>query len=116
MRLRKSLGLHALQGTKPQYSETPEPQFEGGKPKRPADLTPEATAEWKRLVNELQRRGTLTRVDSSVLELYVRMWSRWRKVAALAEANPCTEMTWTDKNGEPHTKVIEHPASTMATK
>jgi P27 family predicted phage terminase small subunit len=116
MHPRKSLELHALNGTTPNYKTGDEPVFVGGKPKRPKDLTPEADAEWKRLVKELTKRGTLTRVDSSMLELYVRMWSRWRKVATLAEENPTTEVTWTDKNGEPHSKVIEHPASSMATK
>jgi P27 family predicted phage terminase small subunit len=82
----------------------------------PKDLTPDAAAEWKRLVKGLSKRRTCTALDSSCLELHVRMWSRWKKVAALAEVNPTTEVTWTDKNGEPHTKIVEHPASAMATK
>jgi hypothetical protein len=44
-----------------------------------------------------------------VLEIYVSMWARWKKVAVLALANPTTEVCWTDKNGEPHSKVIEYP-------
>jgi P27 family predicted phage terminase small subunit len=116
MQPRKPVGIHKLQGTRPHYKETPVVGIVSGRPKMPKDLTPEAEAEWKRLVKELSKRGTMTRVDSSVLEIYVRMWSRWRKVEALAEANPTTVVTWTDKNGEPHEKVIEHPASAMATR
>jgi len=112
---RKSLEQHELQGTRPEWTARGL-TFVGGKPKRPADLTPEAETEWKRLVNELNRRGTLTRVDSSMLELYVRMWSRWRKVATIAEANPVTEVSWLDKSGAEHFKTIEHPASAMATR
>jgi P27 family predicted phage terminase small subunit len=115
---RKSLALHALQGTTPQYEVggAEDSPFVGGRPKMPHDLTEDAAAEWKRLVKGLSARRTVTRLDSSMLELHVRMWSRWKKVAALAEANPTTEVTWTDKNGEPHSKIVEHPASSMATK
>ena len=114
MRQRKSELEHDLAGTIPQYVAAADLPFSGGKPKRPKDLTPEAESEWKRLVKELSKRGTLTRVDSSMLELYVRMWSRWRKVAALAEANPLTEISWLDKAGDEHFKAVEHPASSMS--
>jgi P27 family predicted phage terminase small subunit len=112
---RKSLSEHALTGTKPQWVTGDEPDFVGGRPKMPKDLTPEAQEEWKRIVNGLSKRRTVTRVDSSMLELYVRMWARYKKVAALAEANPCTEVSWVDKNGDEHFKTVEHPASKMAT-
>jgi len=116
VRARKSLQDHDLSGTEPQYVVADAPPFRGGKPKMPADLSPEAVTEWKRLVKELSKRGTLTRVDSSMLELYVRMWSRWKKVAALAEANPVDDVSWVDKNGTEHFKTIEHPASAMASR
>jgi P27 family predicted phage terminase small subunit len=112
---RKPIEQHELEDSRPRWKEDA-PRFAGGKPKMPKDLTPEAVQEWKRLVRELNRRGTLTRVDSSGLELYCRQWARWRKAAALAEANPTTINTWTDKNGETHEKVVEHPASAMAMK
>ncbi|MGA8538964.1 MAG: phage terminase small subunit P27 family [Terriglobales bacterium] len=113
---KKTPAQHELQNTKARHAEIDGPIFAGSKPKKPADLTPDEETEWKRIVPQLLKRGTLTRVDSSFLEVYVRMYSRWRKVAALAAENPTTEVTWTDKNGEPHSKVIEHPASVMATK
>jgi P27 family predicted phage terminase small subunit len=114
---RKPLAVHALQGTEARWSDADEDSpFVGGRPKMPNDLTEDGGDEWKRLVKGLSARRTVTRLDSSMLELHVRMWSRWKKVAALAEANPTTEVTWTDKNGEPHSKIVEHPASSMATK
>ena len=116
MRPRKPLDVHELQGTRPKYGSDDDQStaFAGGKPKRPKDLTPEAEAEWKRLVKELSKRGTLTKVDSSALEIYVVMWARWKKVAALADANPVTEVTWKDSDGNMHSKVVEHPASKQA--
>jgi P27 family predicted phage terminase small subunit len=113
---KKSEALHALQGTQARHAEIDGPIFAGSRPKKPADLTPDEETEWTRIVPQLLRRGTLTRVDSSFLEVYVRMFSRWKKVSRLAAENPTTEVCWVDKNGEPHTKIIEHPASTMATK
>jgi P27 family predicted phage terminase small subunit len=115
-RERKSLAEHALNSTRPQWTETGASVFAGGRPKMPADLSPDAAAEWKRIVKELAKRKTCTRLDSSMLEIHCTMFARWKKCARLAEANPTTEVTWTDKNGEPHTKIIEHPASAMATK
>jgi len=115
-RPRKSEFEHSLAGTTPQWTKDNKPVFEGGRPKMPPDLTPEAEQEWKRLVRELQRRGTLTRVDSSALEVYVVMFARWKKVAAMAHANPVTEIFWTGKDGVERTKVVEHPASAMATR
>lgn len=118
MRPRKSLEQHALTNTRPNYpvGDADASPFAGGRPKMPADLSPDAEFEWKRIVKELAKRKTCTRLDSSMLEIHCRMFARWKKVSALAEANPITEVTWTDKNGEPHTKIIEHPASSMATK
>jgi P27 family predicted phage terminase small subunit len=116
MRARKSLAEHELSGTEPQYVDAAAPPFRRSKPKMPDDLSPAAETEWKRLVKELSKRGTLTRVDSSMLEVYVRMWSRWKKVAALAEENPVTDVSWIDKNDTEHFKTIEHPASAMASR
>jgi P27 family predicted phage terminase small subunit len=116
MQPRKSKELHALTGTKPHYKTDDETAsvFVGGKPKMPKDLPPEAQTEWKSLVKELTKRGTLTRADSSSLQIYVVMWARWRKVSAMAQANPVTEIVWVGKDGEEHSKVVEHPASAMA--
>jgi P27 family predicted phage terminase small subunit len=114
---RKSLDEHELQNTKPQWSKKDEaPKFEGGRPKMPKDLPEAAQAEWKRLVKELNRRGTMTRVDSSLLEIHCMTFAQWRLAAKLALEHQTTIVTWTDKNGEPHTKETESAASALATK
>ncbi|MGH9505051.1 MAG: phage terminase small subunit P27 family [Terriglobales bacterium] len=114
-RPRKSPEEHALNGTRPKYdSAAGESTFKGGKPKMPKDLSPAAEAEWKRLVKELTRRGTLTRVDSSALEIYVVTFARWKAVCKEAEERPVVETTWTDQHGTVHAKVTENPASKIA--
>src|ERR1700674_4565842 len=109
---RKSLADHRLQSTKPEWSD-PDP-FQSGKPKMPADLPPLAQAEWKRLVPQLGKRKTLTKADASAFEIYVRAYSRWRKLADLAEANPLETVYWTNSDGVERSKTVESPASKMA--
>ena len=104
---------HAVRGTYPQY-DLSAPAFPGGRPKKPADLSPVADAEWNRLTRELRKRGTLTRVDASALEVYVRQFARWKKVVAEAEEHPTVESTWTDGSANLHTKIVENPASKIA--
>jgi len=109
---RKSLADHKLAHTKPEWSD-PDP-FQSGKPKMPADLPPLAEGEWKRLVPQLGKRKTLTKADASAFEIYVRAYSRWRKVADLAELNPIELVTWVGSDGIEHSKTVESPASKMA--
>jgi P27 family predicted phage terminase small subunit len=111
---RKELSTHLLQGTKPEW--TPEPEFASGRPKMPADLSPVAAAEWRRLVPKLCKRKQLSKADASCVELYVRTYSRWRKAEAMAEACPISETSWLDKNGNEHIKQEESPASKIASK
>ncbi len=81
----------------------------------PKDLSPESEQEWRRIVKELIRRGTMTRVDASSLEVYVRMWARWKQCLADIEKNgPVVTTEWTDSEGEVHQKRIENPASKIA--
>ncbi len=109
---RKDIATHVLNGTKPAWS--PEPEFASGRPKMPADLCPVAEAEWRRLVPKLCKRRQLTKADASTLEIYVRIYARWRKVEAMAAANPLSETSWLDKNNNEHIKVEESPASKIA--
>jgi P27 family predicted phage terminase small subunit len=111
---RKDLSTHKLQGTKPEYSE--DPSFQSGRPKMPADLCPIAAAEWRRLVPKLCKRKQLSKADASSLDVYCRMFARWRKVEALAAANPISETSWLDKNGVEHIKQEESPSSKIAAK
>jgi P27 family predicted phage terminase small subunit len=115
-RPRKTESEHWLANTVPQYSDAPESTqgFRAGRPKMPKDLPPVAEAEWRRMCKQLLKRGTLTAVDSSALEIYVRMFARWVKVAAMAEEEPLVETEWTDSAGAVHKKVVENPASKIA--
>lgn len=109
---RKELSTHILQGTRPEWSE--EPEFTSGRPKLPKGMSQIAEEEWKRLVPKLSKRKQLTKADASALEIYCRVFARWRKVADMAEENPLSETVWYGKDGEPHTKVEESPASKIA--
>jgi hypothetical protein len=118
-RPQKSAAEHWLNGTR-QHESTIDPEddsrsFVGGRLKMPANYPPEKIAVWKMLFGPLMKRNTLTKGDSAAAVIIVEMWLRWQTVSAMAAANPCTEVTWVDKNGDEHTKVVEHPASKMAT-
>jgi P27 family predicted phage terminase small subunit len=115
-RQRKTKDEHWLANSVPQYSDAPEqgPGFRAGRPKMPKDLPPVAQDEWKRMTKQLLRRGTLTSVDASVLEIYCCAFARWKKMALEAEKNPLIETEWTDAAGATHTKTVENPASKIA--
>jgi len=110
---RKPIEAHLLSGTKPAWS-LDEPIFASGRPKMPADLSPAAEAEWKRIVPMLSRRKQLTKADASLMELYCRTFGRWRKVEAIAAEHPFSETSWLDKNGNEHIKTEESAASKSA--
>jgi P27 family predicted phage terminase small subunit len=111
---KKPLELHILQGTKPTALSFDEPMFASGRPKMPADLCPIAQAEWKRIVPKLCKRKQLTKADASLMEIYCRMFARWRRVETMAAEHPFSETSWLDKNGGEHIKVEESPASKIA--
>ena len=55
------------------------------KPKPPPNLQPEAAAEWKRVVAELEFLDQLDRTDRAVCTLYVKAWQRYADAAAKVE-------------------------------
>jgi len=111
---RKDLSTHVLQGTRPEW--TPEPEFAAGRPKMPSGLSAVAIEEWKRLVPKLCKRKQLSKADASCIELYVRIYSRWRTAEAMAAERPISETSWLDKNGNEHFKQEESPASKIASR
>lgn len=113
---KKSPELHALMGTKSQALIPEEPSFAAGRPKMPSDLPPLAVAEWARLCPKLNKRKTLTKADASALEIYCRIYSRWRKVESLAEESPLETTSWTDGDGVTRTRTEESAASKIAAK
>jgi hypothetical protein len=121
---KKTVDEHKLDGTyrkdrhgsaSDSASEDDSKAFTAGRLKMPKDYPPEKQAIWKMLFGPLQRRRTLTKADSPGAVVIVEMWMRWQKVAELAAANPCAEVCWTDTSGTVRTKIVEHPASKMAT-
>lgn len=114
-RPRKSEAEHRLTGTTPEWTTPGAPMFASSRPKMPKDLSPVAQAEWKRLTRELAKRGTLTRVDSSALEIYARMFARWKKVADDVESRGAVvEVSWMGQDGVERFKTVENPASKIA--
>jgi P27 family predicted phage terminase small subunit len=103
-RNRKSDAEHELHGTRPH--DRKETDFVAARPKMPPDMPPAAVEEWKRLVPKLCKRKLLTRADASALELYCRIFSRWRQVSLLADQSPMI----TNARGE----LVESPASKIA--
>jgi hypothetical protein len=115
----KSAHEHWLNGTR-QHESTIDPEddsrsFVGSRLKMPVAYPPEKQAVWKLLFGPLMKRKTLTKGDSAAAVIIVEMWLRWQTVSAMAAANSFTEVSWIDKHGEEHVKVVEHPASKMAT-
>ena len=124
MTQKKSAVQHKLDGTyrKDRHAaasdsapEDDSKQFTGGRLKMPKDYAPEKQRIWKQIFGPLHRRKTLTKADSAAAIVLVEMWLRWEKVAALAAANPCVEVSWLDSNKVEHVKIVEHPAWKMAT-
>jgi len=113
---KKSPEAHLLTGTKSQALIPEEPSFAAGRPKMPSDLSPIAQQEWARLCPKLNKRKTLTKADASALEIYCRIFSRWRKVADIAEESPLETTSWTDGDGITRTKTEESAASKIAAK
>jgi P27 family predicted phage terminase small subunit len=114
-RARKPIEQHWLQGSTPAYSGREAQTFRVGRPKRPKNLPPVADEEWKRITRELAKRGTLTTVDSSALEVYVRLYAQWRAYCDEIEKHGAmVDEEVLDKNGEAHTRRIVNPASKLA--
>lgn len=55
-----------------------EPKPDKGRPRCPQWLKGSAKAEWKKIVEMLDRMGILTKVDGNALARYCRLWQRWR--------------------------------------
>ena len=53
-----------------------------GRPAMPRTLTPEARAEWRRVVPDLERMGVLASVDRGVLVRYCTAWADWSELDA----------------------------------
>ena len=114
-RIQKTLQKHLLQGTQPQSGGNSDGVFVAGKPKMPRDLPDVAQAEWKNIVKQLAKRGTLTRVDSSALEVYARMYAQWRGYCDEVEKyGAMVDEPVIDKNGTVAIRRVQNPAGKLA--
>src|SRR4051812_6524492 len=78
---RKPMEQHLLNGTTPEYGRETISHIPMSKPKMPARVRAdkEAAADWNEMVKVLRERGTLTRADGPLIELYCDHRKRRRK-------------------------------------
>jgi P27 family predicted phage terminase small subunit len=76
---RKSLAEHQLNGTRPNYDPNSDVKLEGGRPKCPKGLSPEARRQFKLLARQLQERRQITKADGAALTLYCQAFERHRE-------------------------------------
>lgn len=84
----KPTNLKLVQGTisRGQAARKNEPKPKVEAPQPPADMSPEARAEWDRVVPDLLRLGVLTRIDRAALVAYCECWSLfWRSKLVVDE-------------------------------
>jgi len=100
-RHRKSLELHDLQGTVPQYV-TGQSSVPAALPRPPKFLTPEARKKFKALVRQLSARRAVTAGDEDLLTLYCTTWERWRSAMdKVREEGDVVEYTRLSSDGSP---------------
>jgi len=91
------------------------PTYTASKPKMPKDLPQAAKDEWKRLVKQLERRGSLTSVDGSQCEIYVRLFAQWKALCLEVEKDgPMIDDVVLDKDGEQVVRRVQNPAMKLA--
>jgi P27 family predicted phage terminase small subunit len=76
-RAAKTIRQHLLEGTIPRTKQDKPSSFVGGGPKAPAHLSPVARREFKRCVDLLLQRGTVTPGDVATLAVYAEVFARW---------------------------------------
>jgi len=93
------------------YPEKPPSAHTGGKPRKPAHLSPVAEEKWAEMVKILKQRGTLTKGDGPALEIYCESFARWRAMLEeIANEGAMVESTVLTSSGTPITKRIINPA------
>ncbi|WP_370180423.1 P27 family phage terminase small subunit [Rhodococcus wratislaviensis] len=90
---------------------------ERGVPDKPADLTPEASAEWDRLVDGSGIRSWLKPADRAMLINLVETWSDIVRIRKMLRKNGfCQMVKVRDAAGAVTTKKIERPEVRLLTK
>lgn len=95
----KTIRQHLLEGTVPQGTPDKPSQFHGGRPKYPKHLSSAAKAEFKRAVQTMEQRGTITPGDYAALAVYAEVAARWIQAKREMGDDLMVETTVTDNNG-----------------
>jgi P27 family predicted phage terminase small subunit len=110
----KTIRQHLLDGTVPQ-GKLPQPSpFKGGRPKFPKHLSPVAKAEFKRCVQLLEERGTVTPGDYATLAVYSEVFARWVQSKREIGDELMVTTTITDNNGTARTVTRLNPLLKVA--
>ena len=105
---------HLLTGTKPSYKAEKPSRFVGGKPSCPSHLSPAAKKEFRRCVNLMLARGTVTPGDVSLLTVYSTVYARWCAAKAEIGDDLMVEHTSLDSHGKVHVSRRVHPLLKIA--
>lgn len=100
---RVSEAVHALRGTKPQYSALDESHVAGTLPKAPKHLDKEERKKFKQMVRQLADRRAVTSGDADVIAIYVEQHARWQQSLAKLKVEGNVRLyIRLDSNGEVH--------------
>jgi P27 family predicted phage terminase small subunit len=108
-----STEVHDLHGTRP-HAPKHEHAFTAGRPKLPSHLSKAARAEFKRAVQILERRGTLTEGEVTLLTLYSEIYARWIQAKHEIATDLMITTTVLDSNGKAHTQTKLNPLLKVA--
>jgi P27 family predicted phage terminase small subunit len=105
---------HRLVGTRAtRAKDDPSPHI-SGRPTRPNYFSDIGKKEWNRIIKILTERGTLTKGDGPVVELYVQTYCDWRACNDEVNTNGrFVASTWKDEDGE-HSSRVPNPALKIA--
>lgn len=93
--------LHKLHGTKSEVVSERPSGIQGGRPRVPENLSPEATKEFKKLCAALRKRRALTPGDASILRLWAILFDRHNAaLVQLAAEGLVVEYSRLDSNGK----------------
>jgi P27 family predicted phage terminase small subunit len=101
-RASKTIRQHLLEGSVPQTKPERPSVFVGGRPKFPRHLSPAARAEFKRCVQLLEKRGTVTPGDAAALAVYAEVFARWIQAKREIGESLMIETEFTDNHGVAH--------------
>jgi P27 family predicted phage terminase small subunit len=108
-RTAESEEYHRVVGTRATRAKEEVSPHVSGRPTRPSYFSDIGRKEWNRIVRILTERGTLTKGDGPVIELYVLTYCDWRAFNDEVEAQGrVVDSTWTDENGT-HSSRVPNP-------